>query len=155
MGLEDFPEEFSPAELQAYISTLPQPFLTRLQLNDNGVAGDYVNTFAAPLFDCNLVAMRPLGEREEYLQKRFAAMGSYFDYLVARVREYNSHMSRDGELDEIMVVGSFMAAPNVPLIDEKVLDVKNTLGNTNMDPDEKLETLKQLLNEGIALVRVG
>ena len=145
--------EFMAEDLNLYISTLPRTLIDRLQMTPKGIAGDYVNTFTAPLFACAMASKSP-AFAEKHLPKNIAAMTSYRDYLILRVREQNGHTGDlYAQVDEALFVETLMDVPSVAAIDKQVEAVRSFWEKTEMSLEQKFAEVKKLLEQGVALVR--
>jgi hypothetical protein len=152
-GLRGESGEFMSEDLDLYISTLPRTLIDRLQMTPKGIAGDYVNTFTAPLFACAM-ANKNLAFVEKHLPKNISVMTSYRDYLVMRVREQNQ-LTGDlyAQVDEALFVETLMDVPRVVEIDKQVEAVRSFWESSVMGLPEKIAEVKVLLEKGGALVR--
>lgn len=151
--MRDESREFMTEDLDLYIGTLPRTLIDRLQMTPKGIAGDYVNTFTAPLFACAMATKIP-AFTVKHLPKSIAAMTSYRDYLILRVREQNGHTGDlYAQVDEALFVETLMDVPSVAEIDKQVEAVRSLWGNTEMSSVQKIAEVKVLLEQGVTLVR--
>lgn len=151
-GRNDAPE-LVLADILLFVQYLPDTLRTRLQMTPNGVAGDYVNTFTAPLFACSLMERSPAFV-EKHLPKNIAAMTNYRDYLIQRVREHNEKCEDPrAQVEEALFVETMMDAPGVSESDAIVEAVRSLWAKTDMSFDQKITPITALLQQGVDIIR--